>query len=74
MDTIINNKIYSNLIEYSINKEKLMKENEDIYKELKERKLLINLKDIIDYNDENIEYHKLQYIYGLKKEYTISKI
>ena len=71
IDTLINREIYSNLVEYKINKEKLIKENEEINKEFKERKLLLSLKDVVDYNDQNIEFHKLQYINELSGEYII---
>ena len=71
IDTLINKQIYSNLCEFTINKEKLIKEYEEINKEFKERKLLLSLNKIISYDDENIEFHKLQFINELEKEYTI---
>ena len=71
LDTLLKSEIYSNLNKYIIKKDDLIKENEENNKELKERELLLSLNNIIDYNVEDIEYHKLQYINGLKNEYSI---
>ena len=70
IDNLINSTIYSNLEECIIKKEDFTEKGE-IDKELNDRKLLLNLNDIIDYNDKNIEYYKLQYLQNLKQKYSI---
>ena len=70
-ENLINNEVYSHLKEYSVKKEDFEEENKEIGKELKERKLLLSLNKIINYNDQSIEYYKLKYLNKLKNEYNI---
>jgi hypothetical protein len=72
LDDIIKFEIKSNLEKYLVKKEDFIEDNKEISKELKEINLLLNLNDIINYNDKNIEYYKLQYLNSLKNEYFIN--
>ena len=67
LNDIIENDIYSNLVEYKIKKEK----NENNNKQLEDLNLISKLKDYINYNSQNIEYYKLQYLNNIKTDYNI---
>lgn len=71
LDSSFNKEIYSHLEKYEVKKDDFIEENKEIEKELKGRNLLLNLKDIINYNCNDIEYNKLKYLNGLKKESII---
>jgi len=71
LDDPIINQIYLNLKEETVNKEDFFVKKIELSNELEGRKLLLSLKDIIHYNDDGLEYHKLQYLNQLKKEYKI---
>ena len=64
----INNKFYLELNEEDVKKEDFPKK---IANELEERNLLLSLKDIIYYNNDDLEYHKMQYLNELDNEYKI---
>ena len=67
LNDIIENDIYSNLVKYEIKKEK----NENNNKQLEDLNLISKLKDYINYNSQNIEYYKLQYLNNIKIDYNI---
>ena len=72
LDDIIKFEIKSNLAKYLVKKEDFIEDKKEINKELKGRNLLLTLNDIINYNDKNIEYYKLQYLSTLNDEYYIN--
>ena len=72
LDDIIKFEIKSNLAKYLVKKEDFIEDKKEINKELKGRNLLLTLNDIINYNDKNIEYYKLQYLSTLNNEYYIN--
>ena len=72
LDDIIKFEIKSNLEKYLVKKEDFIEDKKEISKELKGRNLLLTLNDIINYNDKNIEYYKLQYLSTLNDEYYIN--
>ncbi len=74
LDDIMKFEIQSNLKKYLVRKEDFIEKNKEISKELKGRNLLLSLNDIINYNDKNIEYYKLQYLNSLTNKYFINGI
>ena len=61
LDVPINNQIYLNLKEETVKKEDFLEKKLKSSNELEGRKLLLGLKDIINYNDDGLEFYKLQY-------------
>ena len=70
-DNLIQNEIYSSVEQLRVKKDDFKGENKEINEELNDMKLLLSINNLINYNDENIDYHKLQYINKLNNEYDI---
>ena len=68
----IQSHIYTSTGEYKVQKKDFIGNNQNLEEELQERNLLLDLKDIINYDVKNIEYYKLDYLNNLNKFHTIS--
>ena len=77
LDNLIKEEIYSNLKIYKVKKDNFIIGSKNINQELEERNLLLSLSadNYISYDDQGLEYYKLNYINELNKEnkeYNIS--
>ena len=71
-DSVTKINIKENIKEYKIEKENYKERMNEIKNEIKEENNLLKLKDVVDYDDHEIDYYKLKYLEELKKNYIIN--